>query len=76
MMGSIIPLGEWYRILPNVFSGCSVSSVHILHHLPFLCTWRIQWCAPSVVIYVVMVDDGIYQGLLHIGNLITTTPMG
>ena len=64
-----LPLGEWYRILPNAVSGCLVSLVHIIQHLPCLCTWGKYWCAPLVVVYMVMADDIIYEGLSQVGNL-------
>ena len=31
-----------------------------------------RWCAPSIVMYVVMVDDSIYEGLSLVGNLRTS----
>ena len=58
-----------------MFSGCLVSLVRILQHLSFLCTWENRWRAPPVVMYVVMVDDGIYEGLPLVGNLKTSAPM-
>ena len=35
-----------------------------------------RWCAPPVVMYVVMVDDSIYEGLSPVGNLRTSTRVG
>ena len=61
-------IGEWFRILPNVFSGCPVSLVHIYQHLSFLCTWEKRWCAPPVVMYMLITDDIIYQGLSLVEN--------
>ena len=76
MRGPNLPLGEWFRILPSVVSGCPVFLVHIPQHLSFLCTWGKRWCAPPVVMYVVMVDDSIYKGLSLIGNLRTIARLG
>ena len=69
MKGSNLPLGEWFRILPSAVSGCPMSPVHILHHLPCLCTWGKRWCAPPVVMYLVMADEIIYVGPSPVGNL-------
>ena len=71
-----LPLGEWFKILASAVSGCPVSPVHILQHLPCLCTWGRRWCAPLVGMLVVMADDIIYVGLSHVGNLRTNTPVG
>ena len=76
MRGPILPLGEWFWILPTAVSGCPVSPVHTLQHLSFLCTWGERWCAPPVVKYVVMVDDSIYEGRSLVGNLRTNARVG
>ena len=76
MRGPILPLGEWFWILPSEVSGYPVSPVHILQHLSCLCTWGERWCAPPIVMYVVMVDDSIYEGLSLVGNLITSARLG
>ena len=76
MRGPILPLGERFRILPSVVSGCPVSPVHIPQHLSCLCTWGERWCAPPIVMYVVMVDNSIYEGLSLVGNLRTIARMG
>ena len=70
-----LPLSEWFWILPTVGSGCPVSLVHILHHLSF-CVLGERWCAPPIVIYVVMVDDSIYEGRFLVGNLRTIAQLG
>ena len=75
MRGPNIPLGEWFRILPSVVSGFPVSPVHILQHLFFLCPWGKRWCAPPGIVYKVMVDDIIYEGLSQVGNLGTNSSM-
>ena len=69
MRGSFLPLGEWFRILPNVFSGCYVSPVHIQQYLSYVYTWGKRWCVPPVVMYIEMVDDIIYGGSSPVGNL-------
>ena len=69
-------LGEWFRILPNVFSDYPMSPVHIQHHLSFVCIWGKLWCVPPVVMYIVMVDDIIYESLLQVGNLRISSPEG
>ena len=71
-----LPLGEWFRILLLDVSECHVSSVYILQHLSFWCTWRIWLCAEPVVMYMEMVDDNIYEGLSLVGNLRTITRIG
>ena len=76
MRGPNLPLGEWFRILPTAVSGCLVSSVYILQHLSFLCTWGNRWCAPPVVKYCVLADDNIYEGLSLVGNLRTNARVG
>ena len=35
-----------------------------------------RWCAPSVGMYVVMVDDSIYEDLSPVGNLKTSARVG
>ena len=76
MRGPNIHLGEWCRILPLDVSGCPVSPVHILQHLSFLCTLGERWCAPPVVMCMLMADDSIYQDLSLVGNLSTIFPWG
>ena len=75
MRGPNLPLGEWFRVLPLDVSGCPVSPVHILQYLSFLCTWGKRWCAPPVVMCMLMADDSIYQGLSRVGNLRTIIHM-
>ena len=76
MRGPFLPLGEWFWILPSVVGGCPVSPVHIPQHLSCLCTWGGRWCAPPIVMDVVMVDNSIYEGLSLVGNLRTIVRMG
>ena len=76
MRGPNLPLCEWFRVLPLDVSGCPVLSVHILQHLSLLCTWGKRWCAPPVVICILMADNSIYQGLSLVGNLWTSVHMG
>ena len=76
MRRPILPLGEWFRVLPFDVGGCPVSPVHIPQHLPLSCTWGKRWCALSVVMYVVMADDSIYHGLSLVGNLMTNARTG
>ena len=76
MRGPILPLGEWFWILPTAVSGCPVSLVHTLQHLSFLCTWGERWCAPPVVKYLVLADDSIYESLSPVGNLRTSARVG
>jgi len=76
MRGPNLPLGEWFRVLPLDVSGCPVSPVHILQHLSFLCTWGNRWCAPPIVMYLVMVDESIYVGPSPVGNLKNQVPRG
>ena len=76
MRGPFLPLGEWFRILPTVISGCPVSPVHIPQHLSCLCTWGERWCAPPIVMYVVLAEDSIYEGLSPVGNLRTNARVG
>ena len=76
MRGPILPLGEWFWILPTVGSGYPVSPIHILQYLYFLCTLGERWCAPPVVMYVVMGDDSIYDGQFPVGNLRTSIRVG
>ena len=71
-----ISLGEWFRILPNVFIDCPVFPVRILQNLFFFSTWGNRWCAPPVVFYVVMADDSIYEGISIVGNLTTSALIG
>ena len=73
MRGPFIPLCEWFRILPNVFSDCPASPVHTQQHLSFVCTWGKRRCAPPVVSFRVMADNSIYEGLSPVGNLKTST---
>ena len=35
-----------------------------------------RWCAPPIVMYMVMVDDSIYEGLSLVGNLRTNARLG
>ena len=70
MRRPFLSLGEWFWILPSVVSGCPVSPIHILHHLSFLRTWGI------IVMYVVIVDDSICEGLSLVGNLRTIARLG
>ena len=37
---------------------------------------RERWCAPPIVMYVVMVDDSIYEGLSLVGNRRTIARLG
>ena len=76
MRGLFLPLGEWFRIVSNVFSGYPVSPVHINQNLPFLCTWGERWCAPPVVMYVLKADDSIYESISLVGNLSTIIRVG
>ena len=35
-----------------------------------------RWCAPPIVMYVMMTDDSIYEGLSLVGNLRTIVRLG
>ena len=35
-----------------------------------------RWCAPPIVMYMVMVDDSIYEGPSPVGNLRTSARVG
>ena len=76
MRGPNLPLGEWFRIFPSAVSGCPVSPVHIRQHLLFLYTWGNRWCAPPIVMYLVMADESIYVGPSPVGNLKNQVPRG
>ena len=76
MRGPNLPLGEWFRVLPTVISGCPVYPVHIPQHLSCLYTWGERWCVPPIVMYGVMVDNSIYEGLSLVGNLRTIARLG
>ena len=52
---------------------CPLSISHIIN--PFLYLGE-RWCAPPVVMEVVMVDDIIYEGLSFVGNLRTIARVG
>ena len=70
MREPLLPLGKWFRILPNVFSSYSVFPVHILQYLSFLYT---RWCVPLRVMYSILAYDSIYESLFLVGNLRTST---
>ena len=52
---------------------CLLSISYIIY--PF-CVLGERWCAPPIVIYVVMVDDSIYEGRFLVGNLRTIAQLG
>ena len=76
MRRSFLPLDEWFKILPRrsqwmsgVFCPYSAAFILALH----LGEW---WCAPRVVMCIVMIDDSFYGGLYPVGNLKTVAIMG
>ena len=75
MRGPFLSLGELWRIIPNVFSGCPIPCPYPAA-FTFLCTFWKRWCAPPVVKCLVMVNDSIYRSLSPVGNLRTIAPMG
>ena len=68
------PLGEWFKILPSAVSRYSVSPVHILQHLSFLCTGGIGGMRHPLLCIVISYDI-IYEGLSQVGNLRTSAPV-
>ena len=57
---------QWISSVPCPYPTAFILFVHVGE----------RWCAPPIVMYVVMVDDSIYEGLSLVGNLTTSARLG
>ena len=57
---------QWMSCVPCPYSTAFILFVHLGG----------RWCAPPIVMDVVMVDNSIYEGLSLVGNLGTITRLG
>ena len=57
---------QWMSSVPYPYPTLFILFVHLGE----------RWCAPPVVMEVVMVDDIIYEGLSFVGNLRTIARVG
>ena len=57
---------QWISCVPCSYPTAFILFVHLGE----------RWCAPPIVMYGVMVDDSIYEGLSLVGNLITIARLG
>ena len=57
---------QWISSVPCPYPTAFILFVHLGE----------RWCAPPIVMYGVMVDDSIYEGLSLVGNLITIARLG
>ena len=55
-----------------------LSSIPCTYPVEFILlrTWGNRRCAPPVVVYVVMTDGSIHEGVFLIENLMASDPMG
>ena len=56
-------------LYPANYVRGQVCPIHILQYLVYVYTWEKWWYVPPVVELLVMIDDIIYEGLSHVGNL-------